>query len=146
MSQKRGMVWLVAPLLLVTLFLAGCPKRPATSVASAPAPVAAPAPAPPPPAPVTPPPPPPPPPPPAAVAPPPPPAPAPPPPPPPPAPPAEFRDNPNLKDIHFDFDKYDIRPGDAKILDENSMWLKGNANQLVLVEGHTDERGTAEYN
>ena len=147
MSQKRGMVWLVAPLLLVTLFLAGCPKRPATSVASAPAPVAAPAPAPPPPAPVTPPPPPPPPP--AVVtppAPPPPPAPAPPPPPPPPAPPAEFRDNPNLNDIHFDFDKYDIRPGDAKILDANSTWLKGNANQLVLVEGHTDERGTAEYN
>ena len=53
--------------------------------------------------------------------------------------------NPNLKDIHFDFDKYDIRPGDAKILDGNATWLKGN-DQLVLIEGHCDERGTNEYN
>ena len=54
--------------------------------------------------------------------------------------------NPNLKEIHFDFDKYNIRPGDAKILDANAAWLKSNANNLVLIEGHCDERGTAEYN
>jgi peptidoglycan-associated lipoprotein len=52
----------------------------------------------------------------------------------------------NLKDIHFDFDKYDIRPGDAKILDANAAWLKSNPNNLVLIEGHCDERGTNEYN
>jgi peptidoglycan-associated lipoprotein len=57
----------------------------------------------------------------------------------------EFAANPNLKDIHFDFDKYDIRPGDAKVLDANATWLKGN-NNLVLIEGHCDERGTNEYN
>jgi peptidoglycan-associated lipoprotein len=57
----------------------------------------------------------------------------------------EFAANPNLKDINFDFDKYDIRPGDAKILDANATWLKGN-NNLVLIEGHCDERGTNEYN
>jgi peptidoglycan-associated lipoprotein len=57
----------------------------------------------------------------------------------------EFTANPNLNDIHFDFDKYDIRPGDAKVLDTNAAWLKGN-NTLVLVEGHCDERGTNEYN
>jgi len=57
----------------------------------------------------------------------------------------EFAATPNLKDIHFDFDKYDIRPGDAKTLDANAAWLKGN-NALVLVEGHCDERGTNEYN
>jgi outer membrane protein OmpA-like peptidoglycan-associated protein len=45
---------------------------------------------------------------------------------------AEFAANPNLKDIQFDFDKYDIRPGDAKILDGNATWLKGN-NDLVLM-------------
>ena len=55
-------------------------------------------------------------------------------------------DNPNLKDIHFDFDKYNIRPGDAQILDGNASWLKANPGNLVLIEGHTDERGTAEYN
>jgi peptidoglycan-associated lipoprotein len=58
---------------------------------------------------------------------------------------SEFAANPNLKDIYFDFDKYDIRPGDAKILDTNATWLKGN-NNLVLIEGHCDERGTNEYN
>jgi peptidoglycan-associated lipoprotein len=58
---------------------------------------------------------------------------------------AEFAANPNLKDIYFDFDKYDIRPGDAKILDGNATWLKSN-NNLVLIEGHCDERGTNEYN
>ena len=58
---------------------------------------------------------------------------------------AEFAANPNLKDIYFDFDKYDIRPGDAKVLDSNATWLKGN-NNLVLIEGHCDERGTNEYN
>jgi peptidoglycan-associated lipoprotein len=58
---------------------------------------------------------------------------------------SEFTANPNLKDIYFDFDKYDIRPGDAKILDSNATWLKSNDN-LVLIEGHCDERGTNEYN
>jgi peptidoglycan-associated lipoprotein len=58
---------------------------------------------------------------------------------------SEFAANPNLKDIYFDFDKYDIRPGDAKILDSNATWLKSN-NNLVLIEGHCDERGTNEYN
>src|SRR5262245_10548726 len=58
---------------------------------------------------------------------------------------SEFAANPNLRDINFDFDKYDIRPGDAKILDANATWLKGNTN-LVLIEGHCDERGTNEYN
>jgi peptidoglycan-associated lipoprotein len=59
--------------------------------------------------------------------------------------PSEFRENENLKDIFFDFDKYDIRAGDAKILDGNAAWLKSN-NDLVLIEGHCDERGTNEYN
>ncbi len=48
--------------------------------------------------------------------------------------------------MYFDFDKYDIRPSDAKILDDNSSWLKSNGTMLVLIEGHCDERGTNEYN
>jgi len=59
--------------------------------------------------------------------------------------PSEFSENANLKDVFFDFDKYDIRPGDARILDANATWLKSNDN-LVLIEGHCDERGTNEYN
>jgi peptidoglycan-associated lipoprotein len=60
--------------------------------------------------------------------------------------PSEFTAISDLKDIHFDFDKYDIRPGDAKTLDGNAGWLKSNPNHLVLIEGHCDERGTNEYN
>src|SRR5713101_3187082 len=124
MAKPRAHAYMVVPLLALTLFLVGCPKRPATTGAVAPAPaapMAAPAPAP---------------------APPPAPAPA-------PAPmvkPSEFAPNPNLKTIYFDFDKYDIRPNDAKTLDANAAWLKTNANNLILIEGHCDERGTNEYN
>jgi peptidoglycan-associated lipoprotein len=64
------------------------------------------------------------------------------------APPApkEFAAVPELKEIHFDFDRYDIRPGDAQILRSNAQWLKDHGDQLVLIEGHCDERGTNEYN
>jgi peptidoglycan-associated lipoprotein len=60
--------------------------------------------------------------------------------------PSDFAANENLRDIFFDFDKYDIRPTDAKVLDANASWLKSNPNHLVLIEGHCDERGTNEYN
>jgi peptidoglycan-associated lipoprotein len=134
MAHRRGSVLLVAPVLVLSLFLAGCPKRPATTAASAPPPTGAPAPSSAAPstaapstamtpsavgpataAPTT-----------------------------PPAP-SEFRETDNLKDVFFDFDKYDIRAGDAKVLDTNAAWLKTN-NSLVLIEGHCDERGTNEYN
>ena len=60
--------------------------------------------------------------------------------------PSEFMDVAALKEIHFDFDKYDVRKGDAEILDGNADWLKSHADHLVLIEGHCDERGTNEYN
>jgi len=122
----------VLPILGLTLLLAGCPKRPAMTAATAPPPVppaavapptpAAPAPAPVAPAPVVPP---------TAVT---------------PAPPKEYQANDALKPIYFAFDKSDIRPGDAKVLDATAAYLKANAGQLVLIEGHCDERGTNEYN
>jgi peptidoglycan-associated lipoprotein len=51
-----------------------------------------------------------------------------------------------LKDIHFDYDKYDIRPGDADVLKENAALLKRFTNVKIQIEGHCDERGTNEYN
>ncbi len=51
-----------------------------------------------------------------------------------------------LKDIHFDFDKYDIRPGDAEILKENAALLTKYPKIKIQIEGHCDERGTVEYN
>ncbi len=51
-----------------------------------------------------------------------------------------------LKDIHFDFDRYEVRREDEEILKENAAWLKKNPGTKVQVEGHCDERGTVEYN
>jgi peptidoglycan-associated lipoprotein len=51
-----------------------------------------------------------------------------------------------LKDIHFDFDKYNIQPGEAEALKENSALLKKYPGMKFQIEGHCDERGTGEYN
>ncbi len=51
-----------------------------------------------------------------------------------------------LKDIHFDFDKYDIRPEDAEILKKNVALLMKYPKVKIQIEGHCDERGTVEYN
>jgi peptidoglycan-associated lipoprotein len=147
MHTKFGSAVLLLSGLVLAVLLTGCPKRPVATIASAPAPVApAPAPAPAPvpapaptPAPIAPAPAPTPAPP-VAVAPPPAPAPV------PPAPPKEYMPNAALKDVYFDFDKSTIRPGDAQILDASAAYLKANPDQLVLIEGHCDERGTNEYN
>ena len=51
-----------------------------------------------------------------------------------------------LADIHFDFDKYEIRQAEAELLDRHAAWLRQNPDRLILIEGHCDERGTTEYN
>jgi peptidoglycan-associated lipoprotein len=52
----------------------------------------------------------------------------------------------NLRDVHFDFDRYDIRAADTGILDASAAWLKAHPEHTLLIEGHADERGTNEYN
>ena len=51
-----------------------------------------------------------------------------------------------LKDVYFDFDRYDLRADAREILKANSAWLKANPGAQVQIEGHCDERGTTEYN
>lgn len=51
-----------------------------------------------------------------------------------------------LKDVNFDFDRYDLRPDAREILKGHAAWLKANPQSRVEVEGHCDERGTSEYN
>jgi peptidoglycan-associated lipoprotein len=51
-----------------------------------------------------------------------------------------------LRDVNYAFDKYDIDQGAASILEQNASWLNANASVNVEIEGHTDERGTNEYN
>ena len=60
--------------------------------------------------------------------------------------PQEFSATAELKAVYFDFDRADIRPGDANVMDANARWLQSNRDALVLIEGHCDERGTEAYN
>jgi peptidoglycan-associated lipoprotein len=57
----------------------------------------------------------------------------------------DFTAIPDLVDIYFEFDEYEIRPAAARTLDSNARWLRSNRD-LVLIEGHCDARGTNEYN
>lgn len=51
-----------------------------------------------------------------------------------------------LKEIYFDFDKYDLSSDARSILKANADWLRANPGANVEIEGHCDERGTTEYN
>ena len=71
----------------------------------------------------------------------------PPPPPPPPRPPRMVTsEKVVLRGIHFDFDKSDIRPGDAAVLDDDVARLKASPNMSVNVNGYCDAIGSEEYN
>jgi peptidoglycan-associated lipoprotein len=49
-------------------------------------------------------------------------------------------------DVHFDFDKSNLKPEAIRILDDAVMKLQANPGLNVTIEGHTDSVGTAEYN
>jgi peptidoglycan-associated lipoprotein len=48
--------------------------------------------------------------------------------------------------IFFDFDKSDLKPEAKATLKNKAAWLRDHAAYVVRIEGHCDERGTAEYN
>lgn len=51
-----------------------------------------------------------------------------------------------LKDIYFDFDRYDVSAEARGVLRASADWLKSNPGARVEIEGHCDDRGTNEYN
>jgi peptidoglycan-associated lipoprotein len=51
-----------------------------------------------------------------------------------------------VSDINFDFDSSAIGPDARKILNVNADFFSKNKVSAIVVEGHCDERGTAEYN
>ena len=51
-----------------------------------------------------------------------------------------------LKDIRFDFDRYDIRVEDIQAMKDNAALLMKYPSVKIQIEGHCDERGTGEYN
>jgi outer membrane protein OmpA-like peptidoglycan-associated protein len=51
-----------------------------------------------------------------------------------------------FEDVHFDFDRYSLRPEATRALDEVVKALQENAGVRIEIEGHTCNIGTAEYN
>ncbi len=58
----------------------------------------------------------------------------------------EINRNSPLKPVFFGLDQTDISAEAQRILDANAEVLKKNATWVITIEGHCDERGTAEYN
>jgi len=48
--------------------------------------------------------------------------------------------------VHYDYDRADIRPSDAAILDRKLAILQRNPSLRIQITGHCDERGSDEYN
>ncbi len=48
--------------------------------------------------------------------------------------------------VHFGYDSYSVDDTAKKILDVQAAWLISNPEIKITIEGHTDERGTREYN
>jgi peptidoglycan-associated lipoprotein len=71
-----------------------------------------------------------------------------PPPPPPPKPSMSEEEmfNQSIRDIFFDYDKYDIRPDQQDELQADVAWLRDHPGVAFIIEGHADERGSTEYN
>ena len=51
-----------------------------------------------------------------------------------------------FEDVHFDFDKYNLRPDALRILDDAVGKLMMNPGVRITIEGHCDSIGTIEYN
>jgi peptidoglycan-associated lipoprotein len=51
-----------------------------------------------------------------------------------------------LKPVMFEFDSSDLSAAAQRALEENAAVLKKYGTWAVTIEGHCDERGTAEYN
>ena len=53
---------------------------------------------------------------------------------------------PQARSVYFDLDRYTVRTDGQPVVRAHSEFLNKNRNQHVLLQGNTDESGTAEYN
>jgi peptidoglycan-associated lipoprotein len=51
-----------------------------------------------------------------------------------------------LKPVFFEYDAADLLPDAQQTLNQNAALLKQHGTWVITIEGHCDERGTAEYN
>ncbi len=59
---------------------------------------------------------------------------------------ASPRDRFENEDIRFSYDSSALSPDAREVLGFKAEWLRDNPQTQVIIEGHTDERGTVEYN
>lgn len=52
----------------------------------------------------------------------------------------------NVKDVFFDFDRYELRSSDHSTATQDAEFLRQHPNIKIVVEGHCDNRGSDEYN
>jgi peptidoglycan-associated lipoprotein len=52
----------------------------------------------------------------------------------------------SVRVFRFDYDSADVQPGDYNALKAHAQYLKSTPSARIIVGGHTDERGTREYN
>ena len=50
------------------------------------------------------------------------------------------------EDIYFEKGRYKLMPEARELLKSKALWLQKNSDFKVIVEGHTDEAGSIEYN
>ena len=50
------------------------------------------------------------------------------------------------RSVYFDFNEYTVQTKYQKTLSAHASFLKANPKQKIIIQGNTDERGTAEYN
>ncbi len=50
------------------------------------------------------------------------------------------------RSVYFGFDEYTVQTKYQKMLSAHASYLKANLKQKVIIQGNTDDRGTAEYN
>jgi peptidoglycan-associated lipoprotein len=48
--------------------------------------------------------------------------------------------------VYFDYDRAEIKPEFVPIVTAHAKYLNGNSGNKVRLEGHSDERGSREYN
>ncbi len=51
-----------------------------------------------------------------------------------------------LGTVYFEYDQARLTDTARKQLASNAEWIKGNPGATIQIEGHTDERGSVEYN
>ncbi len=59
---------------------------------------------------------------------------------------AEFASRSGGDRVYFDYDRAEVKPEAARVLDGQAQWLQAHPRLNLRIEGNADERGTREYN